>query len=139
MFHTQKSTKSIKITKTQISKQATFLTLGVFYVHKNVVFFDFVYLNAFLCLLCVWNLLVKKKDRGLKLPGYPHLLHYLSSSVFTYGWFIQNVLAHYVLIIFKCDVSNFVRAPQPLAHNTYHNGIFLYFFFSCDVGVYGRM
>ena len=41
LFHTQKSTKSIKntksmkITKTQISEEATFLTVDVFYAHKK--------------------------------------------------------------------------------------------------------
>ena len=46
ILNTQKSTKSIKITKTQISKQATFLPLDVFYGHKNAAFFVFV------CALC---------------------------------------------------------------------------------------
>ena len=36
LFHTQKSTKSIKITKMQTSEQATFLTLDVFYAHKKL-------------------------------------------------------------------------------------------------------
>ena len=41
LFHTKRSTKSIKstksinIAKTQISEQATFLTLEVFYAHKK--------------------------------------------------------------------------------------------------------
>ena len=76
LFHTQKSTKSIKITKTQISEQAAFLTLDVFYAHKNATFFVFVRLYAFYAFFCVWNFLVKNQQRDLKLPWYPHLLYY---------------------------------------------------------------
>ena len=51
ILHTRKSIKSIKITKTQISEQATFLPLDAFYAHKNAAFFVFVCLYAF-CAFC---------------------------------------------------------------------------------------
>ena len=48
-----KSSKSIKITKTLINEQVTFLTLDIFYEHKNAAFFVFVRLYAFLYFLCL--------------------------------------------------------------------------------------
>ena len=54
LFHTQKSTKSIKITKTQISEQATFLTLDVFMRIKMLSF-----LFLFACMRFVFFVRVK--------------------------------------------------------------------------------
>ena len=62
-----KNRKSIKITKTRTSEQATFLPLDVFYVHENAAFFCFSSLMCVLCFLCVWNFLVKKIIKGSKI------------------------------------------------------------------------
>ena len=86
LFHTQKSTKStksIKITKTQISEQATFLTLDVFYAHKNAVFFVFVRLHAF-CAFCVCKIfLYKKKLKRFKIALIPSFTILLTCTPLT--------------------------------------------------------
>ena len=58
LLHT-KSTKSMQITKMQISEQATFLHLDVFYAHKNAVLFVFVYLYVF-CAFCACETFLQK-------------------------------------------------------------------------------
>ena len=79
LFHTQKSTKStksIKITKTQVSEQATFLLLDVFYVHKNAVLFVFVPLYAF-CAFCACEIFLQRKIKKFKsalIPSFTILL-----------------------------------------------------------------
>ena len=70
LFNTRKSTKSIKITKTQISKQATFLTSDVF-VRNGAVFFVFCSLVCILCFLFMWNLFVKTKIKRFKTALIP--------------------------------------------------------------------
>ena len=103
-----KSIKSIKIRKTQISEQVTFLSLDVFYVHENAAFFVFVCLYAFYAFLCEENFLVKKK-KSFKLPLYPHLLYYWRVSPSTCLWRnIFLIFFFFITIFFSLSQSFFI-------------------------------
>ena len=78
LFHKQKSTKSIKLTKTQISEQATFLTLDVFMLIKMLSF-----LFLFACMRFVFFARVKfscKKNK--EVYKCPNTLIYYTTDVY---------------------------------------------------------